>query len=270
MKPFRIRESRVVGLIPAAGYSKRIAPSPCSKEIYPVGFYRNSFGEDRPKAVCLYLIEAMRLAGIINIVVVIRKGKWDIPAYLGDGRSFGVELTYRVLDESPSPSHALDHAYPFTKDAVVASGFPDIIFQPREGFNQVLACLRQTSADVALGIFRIKKAIKDDRVVLDKKGRVKKFSVSTSGAQDPHTWLMAVWGPRFTEFLHGYLQRYGSGPVGAGATELTVGHVLEPAFRAGLSMHGVMFDQGHYLDIGISHNLRKAVRQLSHRDDLME
>lgn len=256
----------VIGLIPAAGYSTRISPVPCSKEIYPVGFFRNSTGDDRPKAVCLYLIESMRQAGITKIVIVIRKGKFDIPAYLGDGRHFGVELTYRVMDHSPSPSHALDHAYPFTKDALVASGFPDIIFQPQEAFGKLTACLQRTRADVALGVFRIKKAIKDDRVVLDRDGRVLNFAVSTSGAQDPHTWLMAVWGPQFTEFLHQFLEKHGPGNA---ASELTIGHVLEPAFRAGLRMHGVLFEKGFYLDIGVPHNLRKAVQQLSRQNDLV-
>ena len=30
----------IVGVIPAAGRGKRIAPLPCSKELYPVGFVR--------------------------------------------------------------------------------------------------------------------------------------------------------------------------------------------------------------------------------------
>ena len=257
--------SQVIGVIPAAGYSRRISPIPCSKEIYPVGFFRNSSGDDRPKAICLYLIESMRQAGITKIIFVIRKGKLDIPTYLGDGRQFGVELIYRVMDESPGPPHTLDHAYPFTKDAFVASGFPDIIFQPQEAFSKLIACLEGTNADVALGVFRIKKGIKDDRVVLDDNGRVRRFAVSTSGAQDPHTWLMAVWGPRFTEFLHQFLEKH---DAGSDSSELTVGHILEPAFNAGLRMHGVLFEKGHFLDIGVPHSLRKAVQNLSEQENL--
>jgi NDP-sugar pyrophosphorylase family protein len=251
-----------VGLIPAAGYSRRIAPIPCSKEIYPVGFSTDRQGVERPKVVCLYLIESMKRAGITRIIIVVRKGKLDIPSYLGDGRQFGVELAYRVMDDSPSPAHALDHAYPFAKDSVVASGFPDIMFHAPGAFNKLTACLERTGADVALGVFRIKKAIKDDRVVLDKDGRVVSFAVSTSGAQDPHTWLMAVWGPHFTEFLHHFLEKHDA-QSGNSVSELTVGHVLEPAFKAGLRLYGIPFPQGRYLDIGVPHNLRKAVQQAS-------
>jgi glucose-1-phosphate thymidylyltransferase len=260
--------AEAIGLIPAAGYSRRISPIPCSKEIYPVGFSRNSSGDDRPKAVCLYLIESMKRAGVTKIILVIRKGKLDIPVYLGDGRRFGVELAYRVMDDSPSPSHALDHAYPFVKDRVVASGFPDIMFQPDDAFGRLMACLQRTQADVVFGVYPIKKSVKDDRVVLSGTGRVRNFAVSTSGAKDPHTWLMAVWGPVFTEFLHQFLQKQGSTSSTATA-ELTVGHALEPAFRAGLHMQGVLFERGRFLDIGVSHNLRKAVQQLSRKDHLV-
>jgi glucose-1-phosphate thymidylyltransferase len=249
----------VIGLIPAAGYSRRISPLPCSKEIYPVGFFRNSSGDDRPKAVCLYLIESMRQAGITKIVIVIRKGKFDIPAYLGDGRHFGVDLVYRVMEDSPSPSHALDHAYPFVKNTTVAFGFPDIIFHAPGAFARLLSGYWENRADVALGVFRIKKASNDDRVVLDRKGWVKKFEVSASGARDPHTWTIAVWGPRFTQFVHDFLQ----GESDCGKFELTMGHILEPAFRNGLRLWGILFSKGSYLDIGTPESLAQAVRRYS-------
>jgi glucose-1-phosphate thymidylyltransferase len=261
----RARAPHVVGVIPAAGYSRRIAPIPCSKEIYPIGFYRHKTGDDRPKAVCLYLIESMKRAGITRIIIVIRKGKMDIPTYLGDGRQFGVELIYRVMDESPSPSHTLDHAYPFVRETLVATGFPDIVFHPRESFSELLACMRRMSADVALGVFPSRKRVKDDRVVLDDAGRVRSFVVNTSGAQEPHTWVMAVWGPRFTEFLHHFLQK---SDTGTRCSELTVGHILEQAFKARLRMHGVLFQKGRFLDIGMPHNLRKAIGNPSVRHGL--
>ncbi len=55
----------VIGLLPAGGTSSRIAPLPCSKELYPIGF-RLSDKErtSRPKVVCHYLLEKMQFAGI--------------------------------------------------------------------------------------------------------------------------------------------------------------------------------------------------------------
>jgi glucose-1-phosphate thymidylyltransferase len=66
------REQRreVIGLIPAAGQATRIAPLPCSKELYSVGFSSMNSGQDlRPKVVCHYLLEKMRLAGIHKIYI---------------------------------------------------------------------------------------------------------------------------------------------------------------------------------------------------------
>lgn len=71
-----------IGLIPAAGQGSRIAPLPGSKKLYPIGQVATD-GSLRPK-VCHYLLESMRLAGIGKTYVLLRSGKWDIPAYLGD------------------------------------------------------------------------------------------------------------------------------------------------------------------------------------------
>ena len=73
----------LIGLIPAGGSATRIAPLPCSKEVYPVGFQRSADGSvPRPKVACEYLLERMRLAGVNRAYIVLREGKWDIPAFL--------------------------------------------------------------------------------------------------------------------------------------------------------------------------------------------
>jgi glucose-1-phosphate thymidylyltransferase len=78
--------SEIIGLLPAAGIAARISPLPCSKELYPVGLRHvvkyNSF---RPKVVCHYLLEKMQLADVTKVFIVIREGKWDIPAYFVNG-----------------------------------------------------------------------------------------------------------------------------------------------------------------------------------------
>ena len=77
-------ERQVVGLVPAAGSGKRIAPLPCSKELFPIGFQlANGKSEPRAKVVSQYLLEKFRIAGITTAYIVLRKGKWDIPAYFG-------------------------------------------------------------------------------------------------------------------------------------------------------------------------------------------
>src|SRR5215217_2645224 len=98
------RERDVVGLVAAAGRAKRIAPLPCSKELYPIGFRRDErSGECRPKVASHYLLEKFRRAGIERTYVVLRDGKWDIPAYFTDGGLVGLDLAYVVVSESLGP-----------------------------------------------------------------------------------------------------------------------------------------------------------------------
>ena len=60
---------------------------PCSKELLPVGFYPAHKNNDlHLKAISHYLFERMRLANILRVYIVLRKGKWDIPAYFADGK----------------------------------------------------------------------------------------------------------------------------------------------------------------------------------------
>jgi dTDP-glucose pyrophosphorylase len=79
------------GLIPAAGMGTRLGPftHAIPKELLPVG----------EKAVIEHVVEAMQLAGIEEIVVVVSPHKHGISDYLGSGRRFGVNLTYVVQDE---------------------------------------------------------------------------------------------------------------------------------------------------------------------------
>ena len=94
-------DKEVIGLIPAGGQATRITPLPCSKELYPIGFRQvDEDGGLRPKVVCHYLLEKMRLAGATKAYVILGNGKWDIPAYLGDGTLFNMHLAYLIISQS--------------------------------------------------------------------------------------------------------------------------------------------------------------------------
>ena len=97
----------IVGLLPAGGLASRISPIPCSKEIFPIGFHlpESRIGL-RPKAAAHYLIEKMQLAGAQKAYFILRDGKWDIPAYFGDGGMVGLPLGYLMM--------GLPYGVPFT------------------------------------------------------------------------------------------------------------------------------------------------------------
>jgi glucose-1-phosphate thymidylyltransferase len=82
---------QVVGLIPAAGHATRLAPLPFSKELYPIGFHEGPHGP-RPKVVAHYLLEKLHAAGIRRVFVVLRDGKWDIPAYFSGDAVHEIDL----------------------------------------------------------------------------------------------------------------------------------------------------------------------------------
>jgi glucose-1-phosphate thymidylyltransferase len=61
VEPARPQSWEVIGLVPAAGRARRIAPLPCSKELYPIGFQRMKGMEElRAKVVSYYLLEKFR------------------------------------------------------------------------------------------------------------------------------------------------------------------------------------------------------------------
>ena len=84
--------SEVIGLIPCGGFASRIAPLPCSKEILPVGLLKTADGLLRPKVVSHYLLEKLQQGGVRKAFFILRKGKWDIPEYYGDGSSVGMDI----------------------------------------------------------------------------------------------------------------------------------------------------------------------------------
>lgn len=255
----------MVGLLPAAGLASRIAPLPCSKEVYPIGFYSLTNGKSlRPKAACVYLLEKMRLAGISKAYIVLRSGKWDIPAYLGNGAMLSMDLGYLITNSSLGPPYTLDQAFPFIKNANVAFGFPDIVFTTADPYRKLIERQLMTGADVVLGLFPAPEPRNVDMVAVGKNGRVRSLKIKPRRTRSLYTWLVAVWSPSFSLFMHNHLvgamvhhNREGSLP------EFSVGHVYQAALDAGLYFESVLFEENSWVDIGTPENLINAVRRCS-------
>jgi glucose-1-phosphate thymidylyltransferase len=258
------RELELIGLIPAGGHASRIAPSPCSKEIFPVGFRSDaSIASVRPKVVSHYLLEKMHLAGVSKVFFILRQGKWDIPAYYGDGSAFGLQLGYLMMGRPHGPPYTLDQAYPFARRAVIAFGFPDILFTPDDAFVHLLARQRDTQADVVLALLTAHAPEIMDMVEVDASGRVLDIVLRPGPTTLRYAWIVAVWSPVFTEFLHRHLAQLDAHPRQGDAAppELTVGHVLRAAVEQGLRVEGIPFPGHTYLDVGTPEGLSKAFVQ---------
>lgn len=261
-------QTEVIGVVPAAGKGTRLAPLPCSKELYPVGFAQTGAeGPPRPKAVSEYLFEKFRAAGIRKSIVIIRSGKWDIPAYFGDGQLVGMELAYLVIGESWGPPATIDRAYPFVKQARIAFGFPDILFGPTDVFVHLLRHQADSGCDVVLGLYPAHDPHSMDMVDVDSRGRVRAIELKPPATQWTYAWICAVWTPVFTEFLHRFLAapetRANLALLANRQTDpggdLPVGAVLRAAVQQGLAVDGVCFPTETYLDIGTPAALSAAL-----------
>lgn len=270
----RDKESRheLIGLLPAGGKATRIAPLPCSKELYPIGFRAvNGGGSLRPKVICHYLLEKMRFANVSKAYIILREGKWDIPAYLGDGTLLNMHLAYLIMHIPFGAPYTLDQAYPFVNNALVAFGFPDIFFEPADAYVRLLSTQAATNADVVLGLFPTNQPQKMDMVDIDSNGRVLEIVVKPFHTNLHYTWIIAVWTPVFTSFMHEYLCSIlreseqvdsESGEYTLGQHELFLGEVVQAAISNDLTVLGVVFPNDSYIDIGTPEDLVRATDRI--------
>lgn len=160
-----------VGLVPAAGRAERLQPLACSKEVYLVG--------GRP--VMDYVVERLRAADCRELRVVTRPEKQDV---VDHARELGAEV---VTGEPPTLAASIALGLGgLSGSDVVLVGLPDTLWEPVDGFVQLLAEL--SDADVVLGLFESDEPQRSDVVVLED-GLVQ--SVHVKEADPPGT---LVWG----------------------------------------------------------------------------
>lgn len=262
----------IIGLIPAAGQGTRLSPLPMSKELFPVGFRMvTSKAGARPKVVCHYLLEKMQRAGVEKAFFILRPGKWDIPAYLGDGADVGLHLAYLTVHVPFGVPFSLNQAYPFVQGATVVLGFPDILFEPENAYQVLLDRLHGGTADVVLGLFPTDQPDKVGVVDFDDNGVVRGIYEKSGLTHLPYMWAIAAWRPSFTEFLHRFVGDRAKALIGSQIpqhmatlpphSETPIGDVIQAALESGLRVEAHPFAQGSYLDIGTPENLAKAIAQ---------
>ncbi len=254
----------IIGLIPAGGIASRLGKIPCSKEIFPMQFSESS---DTISVVSENIIQYFKMAGIENIYFILREGKWDIPGYYGDGSSFGVNIGYLMVNLTFGTPFTLNQAYPFVKDKIIALGFPDILFEPKNAYARLIEKINATDADVVLGIFPIEKFLKWDMIEFNDKGKVNQIIIKQDRPDLKWGWTNAVWKPSFTEYFNRYLNKFlqnnkdGKIKFPDGNTrELYVGDVIQEAMEEGFKIDYVKFEGGNSLDIGTTDDLRNYMK----------
>jgi glucose-1-phosphate thymidylyltransferase len=243
----------IIALLPAGGQATRLSPLPLSKELYPIGF-RATDGGLKPKVVVHYLLEKMRRSGITKAFFILRPGKWDIPAYFGDGAMLDLPIGYLTVHVPHGVPYTLNQAYPFVQNSLVAIGFPDILFEPADAYTYLIDHQFKSQADVVLGLFPTENYWKAGMVDFDDSGRVRQIIEKPQNCELKYMWAIALWTPRFTQFMHDYLAA-----IPNPAQEVPIGDVIQASIQSGLRVEAVPFPNGSYLDVGTPADLMTAI-----------
>ncbi|MDW7694088.1 sugar phosphate nucleotidyltransferase [Flammeovirgaceae bacterium SG7u.111] len=250
----------IVGLIPAGGQARRLQPLPCSKELMPIGFRQMPDGSKKPKVVAQVLLDKYAAAGASKVFFVLRDGKWDIPQYFGNGKNYRMDFAYLLMDEPHGVPYTIDQAYSFINRRKVLLGFPDILFEPKDAYSRLDSVQFGTGADLVVGGFELsskEQAAKCDMIDFDNDGNLTDIVIKPKSTNLTYSWIIALWTPVFTEFMHGFLKKELEDRE-EGSKEIYLGEVFKEAIKAGLTIKTCLFPNETFKDIGTSNELSEA------------
>jgi len=242
----------IIGIIPAGGTASRMGKLPCSKEVFPI-----VTKEGKIVTASSNLLRYFSLAGISKTFFILRKGKWDIPEYYGDGSDFGVHISYLMMNLPFGTPFTINQAYSFLKNEIVALGFPDILFEPEDAFIHLKSKLISGDAEIALGIVPAIHNKQSDMIEFDENGNIRNLIIKQNRSDLLYGWFIALWRPQFSkfmnEFLTGLLRNNSDGKIkiaDGSYREIYVGDVIQEAINKGMKTDYVLFRDGYYVDIG--------------------
>jgi glucose-1-phosphate thymidylyltransferase len=111
-------------------------------------------------------------------------------------------------------------------------------------------------------------------VDFDENGRVWRIVLKSSSVGLGHAWIIAVWTPMFTNFMHRYISKLkelmdqnGDQNHITAHQELYIGDVIQAAIQNEMKIDSVVFSDGFCLDIGTPQDLVKAVNIIKQDSD---
>jgi dTDP-glucose pyrophosphorylase len=134
------------GLIPAAGSGTRLGPftHAIPKELLPIG----------GKAVIEHVVEAMQMADINEIVIVVSPHKHGLSDYLGSGKRFGINFTYVVQEDRLGLANAVaagEHVIDGTFAVVLGDNF----FSPKTFLSELISYHMKSRATTTVGVAHV-------------------------------------------------------------------------------------------------------------------
>jgi len=255
----------VVGLIPAAGYARRLALSTGSKELLPVPDQTNA---NMQEPIAAGLVRQMQAADCARVFFITRSDKADIAQTFGGGARYNIPIGYLMIEDSWGPPFTLASAFAFAPGAGFAFGFPDIMIEPADSMAQIVTHLRGSRADVVIGTFPAQANQGVDLVTTDHDKLVTGVMPKEENPDWPRngkTWLLAAWRPSFTAFFASTLDKLREQMTSkhgnrepSSQPDLPTGKVFSNALLAGLRIECVHFPHGRFLAIGSPDRLALA------------
>ncbi len=145
-----------------------------------------------------YLLERLSFAECTEVRVVVRPEKKDV---IENARLHGA-VVIEAYPESVAAS--LVAGTPgLSREDIVLFGFPDTIWEPKDGFCRLLDNL-DARYDVALGLFRTPDLERSDVVTLDDTGLVEAIDVKPSWPSSDWIWGCAAARVRILSGLEAY------------------------------------------------------------------
>ncbi len=240
----------VIGVIPAAGLGERLSPYSIEKEMFPIGFYHG-----KPKPVSQYLIERMIKSGIRKIFMIINSNKSNLIKYYQSGKWLGISIAYIYQDKPRGMGDALCGLIPWIRNEIVVMGMPDTIFEPTDAFSRLIDFYIDTNSDLVLGLFPVSDPSKYGVVLIDDEYNVI-YHVDKPAFSTSHwCWGIACWGERFSEFINHVCGLYRNHHE-----EFTFGNIIDMSLKEGLSIKGLPFHDGRYIDVGTMMGIVEALQ----------
>jgi glucose-1-phosphate thymidylyltransferase len=247
--------SEYVALLPAAGIGSRLPNRTISKELLRFGA-----SQEDGSPVISHVLNCIRLAGINDVIVVLREGKQDICEYLASNEWNHFNFTFKITPGTSGVPETVALGLGECQARSVIFGFPDILFEPRDAFAKLIHRLENSAADVVLGLFPTTSPHKMDMVETDDSGRVVNILIKPDSTTLDRSWILAVWRSSFSTYLHelvyGDAARLAEMAVNCDGSHL--GHVFQLAMADGMHIDSESFDNGRSLDIGTPDDLSLA------------
>ena len=236
------------GIIPAAGNGTRIQPLAFSKELLPVGSFRDADGTERPKAVSEYLVERMVAGGATKICFVISPTKSDIVRYYGGGIG-GIDTAFVVQPQAAGLCDAIFRALPLVgADEPVLIGLPDTIWFPAD------ALARLPDDQLSFLLFPVDNPGLFDAVVTGDGGRVEEIQVKRADATSRWVWGAFKMPGHVLHALHALWREPGRG-------DEYIGTLVNAWLARGNEAIGVRAGE-RYVDVGTLGGYRQAIALL--------